>query len=81
MPVWKIKKTAARKASEEVRALADYVFTKMRSRNERQHEIKKQDKPHHLGWVWTSWATWLVLLNEPLRPVQSVRVRRICHFT
>jgi chromosome partitioning protein len=29
MPVWKIKKTAARKASEEVRALADYVFTKM----------------------------------------------------
>ena len=29
MPVWKVKKTAARKASEEVRALADYVFTKM----------------------------------------------------
>ena len=29
MPVWKIKKTAARKATQEVRALADYVFTKM----------------------------------------------------
>ncbi|EAU7918007.1 ParA family protein [Salmonella enterica] len=29
VPVWKIKKTAARKASKEVRALADYVFTKM----------------------------------------------------
>jgi chromosome partitioning protein len=29
MPVWKIKKTAARKATKEVRALADYVFTKM----------------------------------------------------
>ncbi len=30
MPVWKIKKTAARKASQEVRALADYVFLKMK---------------------------------------------------
>ena len=29
VPVWKIKKTAARKASKEVRALADYVYTKM----------------------------------------------------
>lgn len=29
MPVWKIKKTAARRATQEVRALADYVFTKM----------------------------------------------------
>ena len=29
MPVWKIKKTAARKATQEVRELADYVFTKM----------------------------------------------------
>lgn len=29
MPVWKIRKTAARKASKEVRALADYVYTKM----------------------------------------------------
>jgi chromosome partitioning protein len=29
MPVWKIKKTAARKASQEVRVLADYVFMKM----------------------------------------------------
>jgi chromosome partitioning protein len=29
MPVWKIKKTAARKATQEVRALANYVFTKM----------------------------------------------------
>lgn len=29
VPVWHIKKTAARKASEEVRALADYVFEKM----------------------------------------------------
>lgn len=29
MPVWKIKKTAARKASEEVRRLADYVFNTM----------------------------------------------------
>lgn len=29
MPVWHIKKTAARKATDEVRALADYVFTKM----------------------------------------------------
>jgi chromosome partitioning protein len=29
LPVWKIKKTAARKATQEVRALADYVFTKM----------------------------------------------------
>jgi chromosome partitioning protein len=29
MPVWQIKKTAARKAIKEVRALADYVFTKM----------------------------------------------------
>ena len=29
MPVWKIKKTAARKATQEVRALADYVYTKM----------------------------------------------------
>ena len=28
-PVWKIKKTAARKAIKEVRALADYIFTKM----------------------------------------------------
>jgi len=28
-PVWKIKKTAARKASQEVRAMANYVFTKM----------------------------------------------------
>ena len=29
VPVWKIKKTAARKASREMRALADHVFTKM----------------------------------------------------
>jgi len=29
MPVWKIKKTAARKATQEVRALGEYVFTKM----------------------------------------------------
>lgn len=29
MPVWKVRKTAARKATQEVRALADYVFTKM----------------------------------------------------
>jgi len=29
MPVWKLKKTAARKATREVRALADYVYTKM----------------------------------------------------
>ncbi|EFV0606959.1 ParA family protein [Escherichia coli] len=29
VPVWKIKKTAARKASQEMRALADHVFTKM----------------------------------------------------
>ena len=29
MPVWKIKKTAARQATLEVRALADYVYTKM----------------------------------------------------
>ena len=29
VPVWKIKKTAARKAAHEVRALADYVFEKM----------------------------------------------------
>lgn len=29
VPVWKIRKTAARKASQEVRELADYVFTKM----------------------------------------------------
>jgi len=29
IPVWKIKKTAARKATQEVRALADYVYTKM----------------------------------------------------
>lgn len=29
VPVWKIKKTAARKAAKEVRALADLVFTKM----------------------------------------------------
>ncbi|WP_244568578.1 ParA family protein [Escherichia coli] len=29
VPVWKIKKTAARKASQEMRALAEYVFTKM----------------------------------------------------
>lgn len=29
IPVWKIKKTAARKAAKEVRALADHVFTKM----------------------------------------------------
>lgn len=29
MPVWRIKKTAARKATQEVRALADYVYTKM----------------------------------------------------
>lgn len=28
-PVWKIKKTAARKATQEVRKLAEYVFTKM----------------------------------------------------
>lgn len=28
-PVWKIKKTAARDATKEVRALADYVFKKM----------------------------------------------------
>ena len=29
VPVWKIRKTAARKAGQEVRALADYVFRKM----------------------------------------------------
>jgi chromosome partitioning protein len=29
IPVWKIKKTAAREAAKEVRALTDYVFTKM----------------------------------------------------
>lgn len=29
IPVWKIKKTAARKATQEVRALAAYVFEKM----------------------------------------------------
>lgn len=29
MPVWRMKKTAARKATQEVRALADYVFKKM----------------------------------------------------
>lgn len=29
VPVWKIKKTAARKAIKEVRGLADYVYTKM----------------------------------------------------
>jgi chromosome partitioning protein len=29
MPVWKIKKSAARDATKEVRALADYVFKKM----------------------------------------------------
>lgn len=29
VPVWKIKKTAARKATAEIRALADYVFSKM----------------------------------------------------
>lgn len=29
VPVWKIKKTAARKAAKEIRALADHVFTKM----------------------------------------------------
>lgn len=29
IPVWKIKKTAARKAAKEVRALADIVFEKM----------------------------------------------------
>lgn len=29
VPVWKIQKTAARKAAKEVRALADYVFNKM----------------------------------------------------
>lgn len=29
VPVWKIKKTAARKASQEMRALADHVFIKM----------------------------------------------------
>ena len=29
VPVWKIKKTAARKAAKEVRALAGHIFTKM----------------------------------------------------
>ena len=29
VPVWKIRKTAARKAAKEVRALADYVYTLM----------------------------------------------------
>ncbi len=29
VPVWKIRKTAARKAAKEVRALADYVYNKM----------------------------------------------------
>lgn len=29
VPVWEIKKTAARKAAKEIRALADLVFTKM----------------------------------------------------
>jgi chromosome partitioning protein len=28
-PVWRIKKTAARKATQEVRTLAEYVYTKM----------------------------------------------------
>jgi chromosome partitioning protein len=28
MPVWKVKKTAVRKAPREVRALTDYVFEK-----------------------------------------------------
>lgn len=29
VPVWKIKKTAARKAAQEVRAMTDYIFNKM----------------------------------------------------
>lgn len=29
MPVWKIRKTAARRATQEVRQLAEYVYTKM----------------------------------------------------
>lgn len=29
IPVWKVKKTAARKATEEIRAVADHVFQKM----------------------------------------------------
>jgi len=29
VPVWKIKKTAARKATQEIRALAAHVFEKM----------------------------------------------------
>ncbi|EBM5962834.1 TPA: ParA family protein [Salmonella enterica subsp. enterica serovar 16:l,v:-] len=29
VPVWKIKKTAARKAAQEMRALADHVYSKM----------------------------------------------------
>jgi chromosome partitioning protein len=29
VPVWKIKKTAARKATLEIRALAAYVYEKM----------------------------------------------------
>jgi chromosome partitioning protein len=29
VPVWKIKKTAARKATQEIRALATHVFEKM----------------------------------------------------
>lgn len=29
MPVWKVKKTAARKAAQEVRLMTNYIFTKM----------------------------------------------------
>ncbi len=29
VPVWKIRKTAARKATQEIRALAAHVFEKM----------------------------------------------------
>jgi chromosome partitioning protein len=32
VPVWKIKKTSARKATQEIRALANYVFEKMEIR-------------------------------------------------
>jgi chromosome partitioning protein len=40
VPVWKIKKTAARKAAQEVRALAAYVYEKMEIADDR---IKQKD--------------------------------------
>jgi chromosome partitioning protein len=36
MPVWKVKKTAARDATKEVRVMTQYVFEKMEVINERQ---------------------------------------------